>query len=199
MNIFDVRDEIVENYQKYVRSFLRIEDERIREFVDGRLLEENSLWPDALIQLNPAYETGATVEELSSQGTLHDECGEIFRKADGSPIRLYRHQEEAIQAALRSQNYVVTSGTGSGKTLTYFIPIFDSVLRSEQSQGEKVHAIIVYPMNALMNSQFQDLETRAKLYEERTGREFPVRFRKYTGQEDQDQKLEIQQLEPNYS
>jgi len=46
---------------------------------------------------------------------------------------------------------MLTTGTGSGKSLSYIIPIVDFVLR--HGPGKGTQAIIVYPMNALANSQ----------------------------------------------
>ena len=47
----------------------------------------------------------------------------------GKALRLHQHQEDAIRTAQRGESYVLTTGTGSGKSLAYFIPIVDDVLR----------------------------------------------------------------------
>ena len=51
---------------------------------------------------------------------------------------------------------MLTSGTGSGKSMAYTVPIVDRVLR--EGSGTGIRAIIVYPMNALANSQQNELE-----------------------------------------
>ena len=71
MDIFDIHDEVLDRYGEYVQSFLSIADDDIREFVAQEILEERALWPDALLQLNPAYEKAATVEALAAAGVLH--------------------------------------------------------------------------------------------------------------------------------
>jgi len=196
MDIFDIHHEILERYGEYVQSFLAIADEDIRAFVAREVLEKRALWPDALLQLNPAYARAATVAELAAAGILHPGCAEIFRDEDGAAFRLYRHQEEAIRKGLAGQHFVVTSGTGSGKSLTYFLPIFDAVLRGDPAQ-EKVWAIVVYPMNALVNSQEEALRRLAEGYRKRTGRPMPVRFARYTGQETDGEKLRLRQHPPH--
>ena len=196
MSIFDLSRQIIRDYARYVQSFLPINDERVRQFVEDELIRRNVLWPESLLQLNPAYEMAETVSELCSRGGLHPLCAEIFRDRDGKPIRLYRHQQEAIERALKREHFVVTSGTGSGKTLTYFIPIFDAVLK-EGSQEPKVRAIIVYPMNALVNSQYESLQRLADGFKGRTGRDLPVRFDRYTGQERREEKERIQRNPPH--
>lgn len=85
----------------------------------------------------------------------------------------------------------MTSGTGSGKSLAYLIPIFDAVLKTNPT-GPKVRAIIVYPMNALVNSQFAALSKYAANYEKRTRTPCPINFQKYTGQEPETKRKDIQ-------
>jgi len=64
MDIFKLHGKVLGDYSDYVHSFLNIKDEdldaRIREQLD-----EGYLWPPHLLQLNPAYEMGRTVPELS--------------------------------------------------------------------------------------------------------------------------------------
>jgi ATP-dependent helicase YprA (DUF1998 family) len=94
--------------------------------------------------------------------TLHPECAKIFRldKSDsdhtGKQLLLHAHQREAILKSKTGKSYILTSGTGSGKSLTYIVPIVDHVLRNGSGRG--IQAIVVYPMNALANSQAEELK-----------------------------------------
>ncbi len=183
MDIFKLRDTLVRDYRSYIESFLVIRDSRIRERVTQEL-ELGLVCPSPLVQLNPSFEPGATIADLVREGLLHAECERIFRrkadKADpGQPLRLHRHQEEAIRTARTGQNYVLTTGTGSGKSLAYLVPIVDHVLRHGSGRG--IQAIVIYPMNALANSQCIELEKFVK-YGYAEGQS-PVRFARYTGQE----------------
>lgn len=196
MSIFKLHEAVISDYSSYIQSFFSISDERIRQFVEENLLKKGELWPDVLIQLNPSYKYGKTIEELVLKGEIHPLCGEIFRNKDGSSLRLFHHQEEAIKRALSLKHFVITSGTGSGKTLTFLLPIFNKIL-SESFSSSKVTAIIIYPMNALVNSQYDSLTTLSENYKEATGKEFPVRFEKYTGQESFEEKIRIQTNPPH--
>ena len=69
----------------------------------------------------------------------------------GREIAFHRHQSDAFEVANRRESYVLTTGTGSGKSMAYIVPIVDRVLR--EGSGKGVRAIVVYPMNALANSQ----------------------------------------------
>ncbi|WP_333691814.1 DEAD/DEAH box helicase [Chloroflexus sp.] len=195
MTIFTLRERVLADYRDFVRSFLNIADDRARAFVDHALDAESRLWPDFLLQLSPSYRRTATVDELAQQQVIHPTTARIFRAQDGKPFSLYQHQVAAIERAARGESYVVTSGTGSGKSLTYFLPIIDSLLRHPPAT-ERVVALVIYPMNALVNSQLQALTDLKERYERQTGEPFPVRFAKYTGETDERQREELRQHPP---
>jgi ATP-dependent helicase YprA (DUF1998 family) len=196
LDVFALRNHIIQQYADYTSSFLNILDPDIRQHVDQEL-SRGRLWPDSLIQLSPAYDQASTVAELVQNSVLHPQCDAIFRAPDrdGTPrsLKLYRHQRQAIDLAAAQKHFVVTTGTGSGKSLTYIVPIIDHVLRNEPAAG-KVRAIIVYPMNALINSQQKAIDRfLGNLGEHKE----LVRCRRYTGQESEAEKREIQANPPH--
>ncbi|MDR1520857.1 MAG: DEAD/DEAH box helicase [Planctomycetota bacterium] len=108
-------------------------------------------------------------------------------------MTLFQHQFEALLAAESGDNYVLTTGTGSGKSLSYIIPIVNHVLH--EGVGKGVRAIIVYPMNALANSQKDELE---KYLDKATyGDNPPVTFKRYTSQEGDPDRQEIRTNPPD--
>ena len=78
---------------------------------------------------------------------------------------LFEHQLEAIQLGAAGNDFVVTSGTGSGKSLTYIAAIFDHLFKSGNPMPNGVTAVIVYPLNALVNSQEEELRRYAENYQ----------------------------------
>lgn len=68
--------------------------------------------------------------------------------------RLLFHQEQAIRSILDRNPTIVSTGTGSGKTEAFLIPIIDYCLKNP---GPGVKAVIIYPMNALANDQVRRL------------------------------------------
>ena len=189
MNVFDTHRQIVADYAQYIRSFINISDSEIASTVEASL-SEGRLWPQPLLQFNPAYEQAGTVDEVIASRLLHDDVRHIF---DG--YSLYRHQREAIELGVAGTDFVVTSGTGSGKSLTYIGTIFNHLLANPDTAG--VAAIIVYPMNALINSQSNEFNTYKDNYERNTGRTFPILFSQYTGQEKEDRRQAMREDPPH--
>ncbi|MCC7542078.1 MAG: DEAD/DEAH box helicase [Deltaproteobacteria bacterium] len=191
MDVFALREHVVGEYHRYVRSFFEVRDPRIRELVDQQL-QRGVFWPDPLVQLNPTFEPGPPLLELVREGLLHPECEKIFadKDVDGtvrSPFRFHKHQVDAFRAARAGKHYVLTTGTGSGKSLSYIVPIVDHVLR--RGSGRGIQAIVVYPMNALANSQIGEL-TKFLEHGYPAGHP-PVTFKRYTGQERDEERREI--------
>ncbi|MDP8924050.1 MAG: DEAD/DEAH box helicase [Chloroflexota bacterium] len=197
MDVFELRDRLVQDYAAYVDSFIQIRESRVRDYVQESL-DDGVRWPDPLIQLNPSFEPGDRVDDLVGDGVLHPDCAHIFRRdkgqaSRGQPMRLHRHQSEAIRTARGGHNYVLTTGTGSGKSLSYIVPIVDRILCQRPRRG--IQAIVVYPMNALVNSQGNELHKFLDLgFPE--GRP-PVTFGKYTGQERGEQRRAMLEDPPN--
>lgn len=206
MDVFGVHRKLIKDYRSFTEGGTIIRDDRIAAFVEEDL-NGKSQWPDPWLSLNPFFQGGGTVVELAGQKVLHEECARIFQSGkteggavcDGRPLTLHQHQRAAIDAAASRASYVLTTGTGSGKSLAYIVPIVNKVLQERDAEGPKsrkrVRAIIVYPMNALANSQLKELEKYLRDgYGE--GRE-PVTFARYTGQENDERRREIRDNPPD--
>lgn len=196
MNVFDFRKNLVSEYSEFTRSFAKIKADDIREFVDQQYASQR-YWPEPLIQVNPNFQAGGTVESLCTAGQLSEECSAIFRfdksaSSAGKSLPLYKHQVEAISLAAAGESYVLTTGTGSGKSLSYFIPIIDYCLKQKAiNPTPRTKAIVVYPMNALANSQLEEL--KKFLGAETSTRK--VTFGRFTGQESTEER-EVMKANP---
>lgn len=207
MDVFALHEKLIEDYRAFTEGGTVIRDEKIAAFL-AEDLNKKSQWPDPWLSLNPFFASGDTIPRLVEQGLLHPECSRIFRSkksphdttgTSGKPLTLHRHQLEALKKAQSGQSYVLTTGTGSGKSLSYILPIVDRVLRDRDAQGgrkeKRVRAIIVYPMNALANSQLNELE-KFLVHGYGKDRE-PVTFARYTGQEDERRRKELRDNPPD--
>ncbi|GAB4431026.1 MAG: DEAD/DEAH box helicase [Anaerolineae bacterium] len=190
MDVFSLRSQLISDYAAYIESFIKIRDEHIRQYVEAAL-DGGAFWPDPLIQLNPSFEPGEWIDDLADQGVLHPTAKQVFRlekptNLTGKRMRLHRHQADAVRAARSGENYVLTTGTGSGKSLSYIVPIVDHVLR--RGSGKGIQAVIIYPMNALANSQLGELD---KFLGYGFDGKPPVTYERYTGQEKDEKRNEI--------
>ena len=196
MDVFDVRDRLIEDYKEFTSSFVEPRDKRVLDHV-SQLAESGYQWPAPFLSLNPNFASGGTVDELIESGLLDPGNGRVFRikkgenDAGGQSMRLHQHQRDAIETAQSGDSYVLTTGTGSGKSLSYIVPIVDRVLRAraDGTYRSGVKAIIVYPMNALANSQRHEL-TKFLCWG-MPNNEPPVTFDRYTGQEDAEARRKI--------
>ena len=198
MDVFNVHEQVIADYRAFTSGFVEVRDSRIKGFVDQQFAD-GVQWPDPWVSLNPSFASGGPVPELVEQGLLHPEAARIFRRkkdlqdAGREPIVLHQHQREAVEVARSGKSYVLTTGTGSGKSLAYIVPIVDAVLRDREARGGKrrpgVKAIVVYPMNALANSQVGELEKFLRFGYPAGGE--PVTFARYTGQEKPDERARI--------
>ena len=195
-DIFEFRNGLVENYKKFSTSFASPRSRDIADKVQSAY-DEGRFWPDPLIQINPNYRKGAFIDELARQGNVESETAQIFQTGkqetppNPKPIQLYSHQTAALAMVAGDKSFVVTTGTGSGKSLTFFIPIVNRIVREKKiDPTPRIRAIIVYPMNALANSQFEEI---GKFMD---GSDL-VSVKRYTGQESQSERAAIKKNPPD--
>jgi len=155
VDVFDLDRTLVDDYSSFARSFTQIRAQDIRDQVDA-IYASRRFWPEPLITINPHFEMGAAIEALVADGSLHPDVARVFR-VDRQSITLYRHQMQSVAKATARQSFAVTTGTGSGKSLCFFIPIIDAAIRARASgDASRTRAIVIYPMNALANSQREE-------------------------------------------
>src|SRR5262249_55625655 len=116
MNVFDLDQALVNDYERFARSFTLIRAPDIRQQVE-KLYASDRFWPEPLVSINPRFESGDSVDRLVTNETLRSATGSIF-SIEGKPLSLYRHQAQAVAKAATRQSFVVTTGTGSGKCVT---------------------------------------------------------------------------------
>nr|WP_312351918.1 DEAD/DEAH box helicase [Brucella intermedia] len=194
MKAFQFNHRLIDSYARFSRSFSTVRSDDLKAEID-RKYDNGHFWPDTLLSINPRFLKGPTADELVASGNLDEATGKIFRFGP-TPLRFHRHQAQAIAKARVGKSYVVTTGTGSGKSLCFFVPVVDSIVRARKAgKPRKTSAIIVYPMNALANSQMNEIEkfiSQSGLPNESK----PV-VRRYTGQESQEERQQIADNPPD--
>ncbi|MFE9426189.1 DEAD/DEAH box helicase [Kitasatospora sp. NPDC006697] len=198
MDVFEVHQRLIDDYDSFTSALVHVRDPRIRYHLDAER-GAKTRWPEPWLSLNPNFRKAGTVARLIEDGLLQPECGDYFRAKDGPDdpgdrtLTLYQHQKDAIEAAATGDSYVLTTGTGSGKSLAYIVPVVDAVLRNPNPGG--ISAIVVYPMNALANSQKHELEKYLEWGVPAGQRK--VTFARYTGQEGKGDKESVLRAKPD--
>jgi DEAD/DEAH box helicase domain-containing protein len=138
-----------------------------------QLLEsEGGLFKEAYIEPIADYETGQRVGELTEAYLpgLDEQARAAFASLCGAGLipadrPLYTHQQEMLHDALVGHHCVVTTGTGSGKTEAFLLPLLASLvqessarrLRHATPRPAALRALLIYPMNALVEDQMSRL------------------------------------------
>ena len=123
----------------------------------------------------PSASSGKTLGELANEGIFNGElCGILEKTGAFSGDRiLYKHQEESLRSSIVEPSsdkpaILVSAGTGAGKTECFLLPLLNLLSKEKAEADNGVQAIILYPMNALVNDQVDRLYNWLKPQEEIT-------------------------------
>lgn len=146
-----------------------LEDNELDTQSIHEILETIQIDSGLYLSLNPTYEkSGESFANFVNTHQLSEKLISLLPKlADKG---LYTHQNQGIESILNGNHTIISTGTGSGKTETFLIPIIAQCLKATQPG---VKAIIIYPMNALAADQVD----RIGKYTEDTN----ITFGLYTG------------------
>jgi len=180
MNPIQITETLRESMIRYLLTTFNVnrdgQEPELRAALRDSFYTNGALFNGPYLELTLPYITGATLEGLVAQDILSPSLLKLDCFGHGKPIwpdtPLYKHQEIAIrQLSAEKHNIIVSSGTGSGKTECFLIPILNDLLL-DPSPG--VRAVIIYPLNALVNDQLDRLRSLL------AGTE--ITFGRYTGE-----------------
>ncbi|MBW1794341.1 MAG: DEAD/DEAH box helicase [Deltaproteobacteria bacterium] len=198
MQPIEIVERVKTTYKNYIKTSFPVIDDDLRAQMYALMEQANLLWRGPYLSLQRPYErAGKTLGEQKSSLGLHSELLIAGKYVDDhgetrppfGEWQLYTHQQEAIEQILAEKNTIISSGTGSGKTEAFFIPILNHCL---MNPGPGIKALILYPMNALANDQYD----RFTKYLGGTG----VTFARYTGdtpEDEQDAERNNKELRPD--
>ena len=146
------------------------------------------------LESTPRYRTGAAFRDLGLDPAALEVFAAVSKAESDSGLLHdppYQHQATSTKLSLvDGRSLVVITGTGSGKTECFLLPILGKLAREAQTNGQEfgstpaVRAIVLYPMNALVNDQLGRL--RLLFGDPRIVEKFlvwsgrPARFARYT-------------------
>ena len=171
-NPIEASKSIKDEFISYVSTNFHIADrDYAKQFTEG-LNKVNTVAKGPYLDISDSFETGENIETLISEGELSPLFQDLENGVSESnkeiklKRNLYLHQEMAIRKINQEHNLVVTTGTGSGKTECFILPIINHLLREKEQDTltSGVRAILIYPMNALANDQMKRLRQILKNY-----------------------------------
>ena len=181
---------IREKYLDYLETTFALNEQSLhRQFV-AELNRPGRFVKGPILEATPPFETGSTIRELILEGVLSPEFNRLEVNELPLERELYVHQEISIRKIVQGRrNIIVATGTGSGKTEAFLLPILNHLFRQKE-QGKLdpgVRALLLYPMNALANDQLKRLRKLLKNCP-------AITFGSYTGETKERESQALQQF-----
>lgn len=182
----------------YITTTFHISDSTYKSALRAELSREGFLTKGPYLDMNGSYKSGHSLRELMEQGLVSkgfDTLEPVSEKERELKLvrPLYLHQEKALLKADAGNNLIVTTGTGSGKTECFLLPILQALLSEEEAGTLEsgVRAILIYPMNALANDQMKRMRAIMKGHPQ-------ITFGLYTGNTEQTEQKARAKFRENY-
>lgn len=212
---YRIFNELRDSYLRYYESAFDLRDDLLAKERRALLKREGIVYREPYVELVPRYRSsGKTVAAgATALGLSADVSSFIGLGLFPNDRHLYTHQWTAWDTTSQGRNVIVTSGTGSGKTEAFLIPIVARLIeesrtwaatvpapttpwwkgtkawqpsRAHERRPAAIRAMVLYPMNALVEDQLQRLrraldstQAREWLDRHRSGNRFT--FGRYTG------------------
>ena len=199
-NPLDVYEGIKDAYLRYIDTAFYLRSEELMDERRRRLMDSELLFTDVLLEPVLPYDSTRDLLEATRGVGLSDQAANLVGQAlfgeytePGQPILLRKHQAEAVLHSLKpgleaARNVVVTSGTGSGKTESFLLPVLARIVeelgvdqpqpapvewwshrnmpwtssRSSETRTAAMRSIVLYPTNALVEDQITRLRSAVR-------------------------------------
>lgn len=179
-DILSATKHITDKYTRYLKTMFDIDDPEYKKLFEEEMEHIGSFYKGPYLDVVDSFQNGMSVKELVENGTLNPDfqfIKDIYAKT------LFKHQDTSLRKILSGHNVVVSTGTGSGKTESFLIPILNSLMNEKLEKmeiGPGVRALLIYPMNALANDQISRLRSVLADYPD-------ITFGAYTGQTEEEE------------
>lgn len=199
MNPAEIKDKLISNFLKYVETAFPTRLDSFNKKRVELITRPSQIFAEPLLEVVPEYPTDRCIDKIALENadftTEQEKAFKTLIKAgllnDNFP--LYTHQSQMLSDFMQGKNCIVTTGTGSGKTEAFLLPLLASLTKNIAKPTPKVKAIramIIYPMNALVEDQMSRLrvalntDTTKAAYEERndTWKNNRITFARYNSE-----------------
>ena len=194
-NPIKASNKIKEEFVSYIKASFSFCDASLRNQFENGLGDMISKGP--YLELNDSFKSGAAINELIEEGVLSPLFADLeknkptkrgYKKVLPLDRPLYYHQEQAIKKLVSGKNAVISTGTGSGKTNCFLIPVINELLREKENGtlNDGIRALFIYPMNALANDQLKNIRKLLMYYPD-------IKFGVYNGntEEKEDNAIDV--------
>lgn len=179
MNPLTIIDKVKSDYTSYLKAAFPIAKKlpNLAKDIDRKTANSEDLFKGPYLELTMPFEQGGTLKEMVDEGILEPEMLELAPSSLPADRPLYTHQEKSTRAIMSGGNVCVSAGTGAGKTESFLIPIINDIIKAKKNGvASGVKAVLLYPMNALVDDQLKRLR---KLLSSEVGKQ--ITFGRYTG------------------
>lgn len=184
LNPLVASENIIEKYLRYIETTFYIDDKDYMKQFKSYLEKKDFFAKGPYLDFSDSFEFGKSINQLIDEDILSNEFKALYRDNPNLLTRsLYKHQELSIRKIREGRNLVVTTGTGSGKTESFLLPIINYLMEQKVvgSLNDGVRALIIYPMNALANDQMKRMRELLANYPD-------ITFGSYTGETEKEDK-----------
>lgn len=194
LTIAETISEIRRALREYIEATYHIGHPSLIRQRQVLLDEPGNTYQEPFLESTPRYTPGKRFADLDLDPAAHDLFAVLTSNRDGRKRLVfdppYTHQATALEATGRDgQSLVVMTGTGSGKTESFLLPMLSKLAAEAANRPDSfatpaVRALVLYPMNALVNDQLGRLrlllgdDRVTSLFTAWAGR--PARFARYT-------------------
>src|SRR5690606_16541891 len=128
------KKDIESSYIDYLKTSFFINDHRLMRKFESAVNEEDRFAQGPYLEVTAPYQKSKSMLDLINDGILSPLFKNVNQEALPITRELYSHQVKAVEKAYHKENFIVATGTGSGKTESFMLPILNDLLK-EQEQG----------------------------------------------------------------
>ena len=134
MDLSKLYEKIKELYVKYLQTGLSISNPIIAEERKNlyKNIKYNALWHEPFIEYIPKYIEYKSISECAKELQCYNKFDEfiIASKLFNEDMKLYKHQYNSLKEVMNKKHVVITTGTSSGKTESFILPMYYNLLKS---------------------------------------------------------------------
>lgn len=190
LNPITIVEQVLGEYRHYISTEFLARDTKLRASLEAALDEAGFLAQEPFFQAHRPFKSGKKWKDLGLDAAL----AKVMEQRSGSETA-YLHQSESLShlLGLDAGPLVVTTGTGSGKTECFLLPVIQNAIQdSVKFNRSGLTAILIYPMNALANDQ----EERIRQYLQDSGHTH-VKVARYDRSTKEDARRELRENPPH--